>query len=205
MTKTRIFSISLIPVIIFLSYLLYRGIAGKIEEAEAIKRSEARVIERLKNIREAQRAYLSKYGRYTTSFDTLVNFVKTDSLYITQKREIIIPRNPKDPRYYLGDSIRVEIDTLGIEMVLSSVFPSEKFPNFNPDRLPFVPGYDPAENKKFELFADKILKGRLLVDVIEVVDPYPMDKTRSDKHPSPVRWRLRFGSRTETTTSGNWE
>lgn len=211
MTKTRIFSISLLPLIAFLGFMLYRGIAGEIELAEQIKRSEAKVIERLKIIREAEKAYLSKYGRYTGDFDSLVSFVKYDSLFILEKKEIIIPRKSGDPLYYLGDSIQVRIDTIGVEPVLGTIFPNEKYPNFNPDDMPFVPKFSlegvetKADRKKFELFVGKIEKSRLLVDVIEVVDPDPIDKTRNDGNPSPVRWRLRFGSQTETTTSGNWE
>jgi hypothetical protein len=45
----------------------------------------------------------------------------------------------------------------------------------------------------------------MVVDVIEVIDPYPVDVTRSDKNDNPRRKFLRFGSMNEITLSGNWE
>lgn len=48
-------------------------------ERERVAR-EAVAIEHLKDIRTAQNAYLTKYGRYTGSIDTLVSFMLTDSV-----------------------------------------------------------------------------------------------------------------------------
>jgi len=63
----------------------------------------------------------------------------------------------------------------------------------------------PDSDKKFEIWADEINKSGVTVDVIEVVDPDPIDKTRKDDSDFKNRRRLRFGSRTEITTAGNWE
>ncbi|UZR95158.1 hypothetical protein [Chondrinema litorale] len=207
MTKTRIFSISLIPIILFLGWLLYDGIASKIRLAEAISADEQKVIEKLKLIRDAEKAYLAKYDTYTGSFDTLINFIKHDSLYITEKTEIITPRDRRDPLFYKGDSIRIEVDTIGIEPVVTSVF-EEKYKKYNWDKLSIVPRYanDPSnQDKKFEIYSDKVEKSGVMIDVIEVVDKYPLDESRSDKNEIPKRKFLRFGSRSEVTTSGNWE
>ncbi|MEM1135342.1 MAG: hypothetical protein AAGI07_05835 [Bacteroidota bacterium] len=207
MTKTKIFSISLIPIILILGWFLYDGIASKIRLAEAIAADEQRVITKLMLIRDAEKAYLSKYGDYTSSFDTLIKFIKTDSLYITEKTEIITPRDRSDPLFYKGDSIRIEIDTIGIEPVVGSVF-GESYFNYNWDKLSIVSRFenDPDnQDKKFEIFADEIEKSGVMIDVIEVVDKYPLDISRSDESEIPKRKFLRFGSRTEVTTSGNWE
>ena len=75
-------------------------------------------------------------------------------------------------------------------------------PNTNLDRLAFVPGY---EDVKFEIFSDKVTKGNVQVDVIEVRNPRPFDPTRSESNDATNRKPLRFGSRTDVTTSGNWE
>ena len=207
MTKTRIFSISLIPIILILGWLLYDGIASKIRLAEAIAADEERVITKLKLIRDAEKAYLTKYGTYTSNFDTLINFITSDSLYITEKTEIIITRDRTDPLFYKGDSIRIEIDTIGIEPVITSVF-QDNLSNYNWDKLAVIPRFvnDPNnQDKKFEIFSDKIEKSGVNIDVIEVIDKYPLDETRSDESEIPKRRFLRFGSRTEVTTSGNWE
>lgn len=206
MTKTRIFSILMIPVIIYLAYLLVVGIKNDIDLEAAIKESETKVIARLMNIRSAEKLYLSQYGDYTANWDSLVSFVKEDTFYIVEKREIILPwtdREKDDPLYFQRiDSIRIEMDTLDQVRVNEYLFPEEKFPNFDADSLLFIPG---AGGEKFEIFTGEIEKSGVVIDVIEVVDKFPVDKTRNDGNASPTRWFLRFGSQTEVTTAGNWE
>jgi hypothetical protein len=41
--------------------------------------------------------------------------------------------------------------------------------------------------------------------VIEVVDVFPYDRTRSEDHGNRKRRYLRFGAKDEVTTTGNWE
>lgn len=202
MSKTKIFTWLMLPVVGVLGYLLVNSISSKIIEAENIKKSEKKVIERLKMIRDAQKAYKVVNQSYTASWDTLVDFVASGQLYITEKKEIITPRKRDDPDYYKGDIVTVEIDTIGVEDVLTKLFPKEKYPNFKPEQLPVIPGLD----KKFDLYAGTIeTKGGINIAVLEVVDRHPMDKTRTEEHPSRTRWPLRFGSRTDATLSGNWE
>lgn len=206
MTKTRIFSFLMIPVIIYLAYLLINGIKYEIDLAARIQKSEAKVIEQLMRIRSAQKLFVSQHGRYTADWDSLLNFVKNDTFYITEKREIIIPWNERekdDPLYFQRmDSIRVEIDTLDKPRVMGYLFPQEKYPNFNVDSLMYIPN---TGGKKFDIFTDEVEKGGVMINVIEVVDRHPVDKTRSDENERPTRWFLRFGSQTDVTTAGNWE
>ena len=115
----------------------------------------------------------------------------TGVLYITERKETIIQLD------YGADSVYVEIDTLGSVPVMDSLFASD----FQVDRLPFVPD---SENK-FLIWADKINKSGVMVDVIEVIDPEPVDPTRLEDNEIKNRKPLRFGSRTDVTTAGNWE
>lgn len=200
--KTKIFSILLTFVVMFLGFLLYDSINSKIELTEAIKRSEDVVIEKLQTIREAQKAYKTVNNRYTANWDSLISFVKEGSLPIVEKKEKITPRRRDDPDFYKGDIIEITYDTIGQEPVMEKIFSQEKYPDFNPEELPYIPGTD---RKMFDIFADEIEKGGVMVDVLEVVDKHPLDKTRTDDHPSRVRWYLRFGSKTEPRINGNWE
>jgi hypothetical protein len=75
-------------------------------------------------------------------------------------------------------------------------------PNADLSNLMMVPGYD---NVKFEIFADKVTKGNVQVDVIEVRNPRPFDPAREESNEASTRKPLRFGSRTDVTTAGNWE
>jgi hypothetical protein len=77
---------------------------------------------------------------------------------------------------------------------------------FNPtidlSTLSNVPGTDGV---KFEIFAGKVDKNGLKVDVIEVRDPKPIDRKRKESNEQKARKPLRFGSRTDVSTAGNWE
>ena len=76
-------------------------------------------------------------------------------------------------------------------------------PDTNLDRLMYVPGYE--EDVKFEIYADEVTKGNVQVDVIEVRNTRPFDPTRKESSEATNRKPLRFGSRTDVTTAGNWE
>ena len=47
-------------------------------------RREAATIQRLKDIRSAQIAFRAEHDRYTAIFDSLINFLKTDSFRVVQ-------------------------------------------------------------------------------------------------------------------------
>ncbi|GAB4334273.1 MAG: hypothetical protein OHK0038_11130 [Flammeovirgaceae bacterium] len=204
MTKTKIFTLLFVPIIAFLGWRLAYGIYSQIKMAKDIEISEYQVIEKLKLIRAAQKEYFAKYNRYTGSWDTLAMFIEKDTVYNVSKRDVIIPRKPNDPRAYLGDSVRIVYDTLSSQLAKDKLFPADKFPNFDAKSLRFIPNLD---NKEFELFAGEITSGKnkIKMQVIEVVDKYPMDKTRKEDDENPRRRFLRFGSRNEVTLSGNWE
>ncbi len=70
-------------------------------------------------------------------------------------------------------------------------------------QLAIIPLTNPPA--KFDLFADRIEKNRLMVNVIEVRDTKPVDPTRKEDNEANNKKPLRFGSRTEATTAGNWE
>jgi hypothetical protein len=191
MNVTKILTIVFYLVSIGLAYFLVSGIANDIEQEKVIRSVEAKVINKLMQIREAQQAYRSVNGAFTSDWDKLVNFVDTGVLYITERKETVIQLD------YGADSVSVEIDTLGSVQVKDSLYSSD----FQVDRLPYVPDSD----KKFLIWADKINKSGVMVDVIEIVDPDPVDPTRNEENEIKNRKPLRFGSRTDVTTAGNWE
>jgi len=76
-------------------------------------------------------------------------------------------------------------------------------PNTDISQLPYIPFTDPAI--KFEIFTERIERNRLIVNVIEVRDVASSNPTRSEENEANSKKPLRFGSRTEVTTAGNWE
>ena len=76
-------------------------------------------------------------------------------------------------------------------------------PNTDVTQLPYIPFTDPP--KKFDIYAERIERNRLVVNVIEVRDIASIDPQRSEENEANSKKPLRFGSRTEVTTAGNWE
>ena len=209
MSKTRIFSLMMVVVVVFLGYLLTDAIASEIREAEEITQSESQVIARLIQIREAQKAYYSKYQDYAPNFDSLTSFLLRDTIYEVTQREIIKPRTVDDPKYYTRtDSIRIVYDTLDSELAIKKIYGDE---SIDPDQLRYIPGLE-DEGKEFEMRISSVSQqGKKWAPVIQVVDRFPRDKSRYDqkpdgtKNPSVKRMYLRFGSLDDVTLSGNWE
>lgn len=196
MNNTKILSIVVLIIALALGYYLFNSIKTDIETAERIAKTEARVINKLKMIREAQIAFQKVNGKYSNNWDELLAFVDTGSFYITERRETIIPLD------YGADSVYIEIDTIGTVLVRDSIFNAQKYPGFDLASLPLIPG---TEGKRFDLWADKIDKAGVMVDVVEVRDIAPVDPARKESNEITNRKPLRFGSRTNITTSGNWE
>ena len=195
MNTTKILTIVLFLVAAGLGYYLVDRIKFKIDEEERIARMEARVIDKLIMIREAQLAYQGSFGAYTSSWDTLLAFIDTGKIYVTQRREETVLLD------YGAEETTIYIDTLGSVAVTDTIFTKQKFPNFNLATLPIIPG----SNKRFVMFADKITKGGVEVDVIEVRNIVPVDPRRSEDNEANIKKPLRFGSKTSITTAGNWE
>lgn len=197
MDKTKILSLVFFVVAIGLAVYLIYSIRFSITEKERIGALEDDIIEQLKMIREAEVAYLAVNGQYTSDWNNLINFVDSGNFYITERTEKVFELS------YGADSIQVTIDTLGTVAVKDSLFTAAKWPRFNLETFAFVPGVSPAT--KFTLWADKITKSGVDVNVIEVVNPKPVDPERDEESERNTRKPLRFGSRTSVTVAGNWE
>ena len=65
--------------------------------------------------------------------------------------------------------------------------------------IPYMPG------QLLEIFVGKVDKNGLMVDVIEVKDPKPVNPDRKESNDIKTKKPLRFGSRLDAATSGNWE
>ncbi|MFO8002589.1 MAG: hypothetical protein R6U46_15220 [Marinilabilia sp.] len=81
--KTAI-QIILTVAILALGYLCVESIQKPVRFKQAYNARKEKVIDRLEGIREAQRAYKSLNGEFTGSFDTLIDFVRSDSLRLVR-------------------------------------------------------------------------------------------------------------------------
>jgi hypothetical protein len=66
--------------IVAFGYLAYQSIMKPIEFKKIKTERYEKIIDQLKDIRKAQNAYKEVNKKYTGSFDTLISFIKTDSM-----------------------------------------------------------------------------------------------------------------------------
>lgn len=172
----KVIRIVLVIAVLAMAYVLYETIAAPVRYEKEVRRREAVIIERLKDIKTAQFAYREAFGNFTGNWDTLINGVKTGQIpLIRQIGE------------YIDSTSVVTFDTT-FESILSSKF----LPNYPIDSLRFVPF---GEGVQFTLQAGTVTKGGVVVPVFMAEDPKPFNTKRA----------LRVGSMDEATYSGNWE
>lgn len=193
MTLTRILSIVFLISALGLGYMLFKSVDDVMQEEKRIAAIEARIIEKLQMLRDAQIAYLASNGQYAGNWDELRNFIQGGKIWIVQRTE------KTKLLEYGKEEITVTLDTLGSVMVMDSLFNERRYPNFNLENLHIVPG---SGGKQFEFFADKVERTQRQIPVFEVRDPAPVNPKRRANNKEKA---LRIGSRTDSSTSGNWE
>jgi hypothetical protein len=75
-------------------------------------------------------------------------------------------------------------------------------PNMDIKKIGEVPN---LPGKNFDIFVGKVDKNGVMVQVIEVTDPKPVNPLRKASNEAKNRKPLHFGSKLDVTTSGNWE
>lgn len=178
MKMMNVIKATLFVVIVVLTYFLVETIAEPIRFEKEKNRRYAKVIERLKNIRQAQFAYRDVKGEFADNWDELLDVVKNEKL-----RFIKVEGNPDDSTDILKG---IKYDTIYVPII------DTFFVGIDVDSLPLIPFAEPAT---FSISAGKVRKGNYDVNVFEVVDSKPFD----------TRKVLKVGSMTDANFSGNWE
>jgi hypothetical protein len=207
-----VIQILLVIIAIGLAYFIYKGIQHPIEFEKAREARYETTIERLKEIRKAQLAYRDVYGRFTGSWDTLINFVKYDSLRNVRKigelTDSMIEAGLTERRAMrLGLIIR---DTIR-QSVLETVFN----PSFDADQLRYIPVADTVA--EFDMGANIVMTGSgIQVPVFEAkahnniilrgLDRQYVINLNEQRRLNERYPGLKVGSLTETVNNaGNWE
>ncbi|GAB5525706.1 MAG: hypothetical protein Roseis2KO_35780 [Roseivirga sp.] len=196
MNLTKILTIVIFLGALAVGYLLYDSIDSTIEKAKEIERVEDLVKAKLGMIRDAQIAYQGTYGDYADTWEKLIGYVDSGTIWLIERKETI------EMLAYGAEKSTITYDTIGSKPVRDSLFKRSKYPNFDPMKLPELPH---APGKYFSLYARDSVRSGVNVDYIEVVDTYPFDLTRTEDAEIDNRRPLRFGSRTEISTAGNWQ
>jgi len=169
-------------------------------------------IDTLEIIPVKEHIFIDKHNVYVTAAGTFVEYLVSPGQYIIKGSKIYTMINSltgKRVDQVAKESGRVgELTDLGSGEEIAKgellfVLTEELYdPNTDISQLPYIPFTDPA--RKFDIYADRIERNRLMVNVIEVRDVSPMNPQRSEDNEANNRKPLRFGSRTEVTTAGNW-
>jgi len=191
-----------------LVYLIYNAIDSPIEFNKIKNERYLKVIERLKDIRNAQIAYKSVNGIYSDNFDSLISFIDSAQFTIIEKRDSSFMQYD---RVYRIDMLREVIvtDTLGFVSVKDSLFKD----NLSYKDMALIP-IDGVDNK-FQLKADIIDKNGYNVPVFEVrvakdLILYDQNKDLLTQEKEIVSVDgvngpfLILGSMSDVSTNGNW-
>ncbi|MBR6250075.1 MAG: hypothetical protein IKR17_02640 [Bacteroidales bacterium] len=137
----KVFQVILLIVIVGLIYFVYESIMQPIRFQEQFDKRKTAVVDRLKLIRDAQVAYKANHQEYTGSFDTLINFVKTENFKLV-KMEGTLTDSMLAAGVTEKEALKLGIikrDTIVVSVVDSL------FKNLSPDSLRYVPFTDKAQ------------------------------------------------------------
>ena len=191
-----------------LVFEIYNSINSPIEFNMVKNERYLKVIDRLKDIRNAQVAFKSVNGIYSNDFEELVKFVDSAQFTIVQKRDSSYMQYD---RVYRIDMLRevIVVDTLGYVSVKDSLFS-------NTDSYKYMASI-PIEgvDEKFKLKADIIDKNGYNVPVFEVrvsKDLILFDQNKDlitqEKQTVSVDGvngpDIVLGSLSDVSTNGNW-
>ncbi len=207
-----VIQILLVIVAAVITYFIYKGVQDPIEFEKTKERRYDATIQRLKEIRKAELAYKDVYGRFTGSWDTLIDFVKNDSVRNVRKVGELT-----DSMIEAGIS-EIEAVELGLiirDTIKESVLESEFGSSYNPEKLRVVPVTDTTAY--FDLGATVIKTGsgikvpvfqakahnNIILKGLDRQYRINLNEQRrlNEKYPG-----LKVGSLTKTVNNaGNWE
>jgi len=200
----------LLIIALFLGYKIYNSVYAPVKfNKEKVKRYQ-KIVEKLKDIRNAELAHREVNGDYTGSFDSLVKFIDTAKFVITQQR---------DSSYkYFDKAYGIEknkdtviIDTLGYASVKDSLFKNDpRYKNMMwvpiPGREKQVKfelkhGYLRRSNVKIPVFVARVDKSEVLYDQPKVLVAQEKNIKSTKEINGPY---IQVGSLDEVNDSGNW-
>ena len=191
-----VINLLLLAITVFLGYVLYRSIKDPITFADQKMMREDAVSSRLRDIRTAQQIYRDiSGGPYAPNFDTLVSTLKTKRI-----PTVSVFGDPDDPNF---DGV-IRYDT-----VYQAAIDTINALGINLDSLRYVPY---TQGLEFEIAADTTTYQKAKVNVVEVgtayknfMGPFAAERFRRFDSSYDPNKRMKFGSMTQPSLSGNWE
>ena len=207
----RVVEIILVVIVAFLIYYIAMLIYTPLQfEKELTERSKT-VVEKLKDIRSAERFYKGKYGKFTDNFDTLINFVLYDSVKMERK---LVDEDDSVAMAQLKKAGKKNIEKYNLA-VIDTIFNPRKLSKEQIENLRFIPH---TNNMEFILESGEVDKGNVKVPVVECRAPYKAyldtvefrqnvinlidDKVNNFNEYAGLKFGSMEGSNNE---AGNWE
>ena len=163
----KLFQIILAVAIVGLVCVIYVQISTPIRFDKETKAKKAQVIDRIKDIRTAQRAFKSKYQHFTASFDSLSAFVLTDTLELERK---IVDEDDSVAMAMLKKSGKKNIEKFKIA-VIDTIFAPKKVTRQDVENFRFIPGT--GNKAQFIMEAGIITtESKVVIPVVECRAPY---------------------------------
>ena len=200
-------------VIVAFVYVIYQQISTPLRFENELKVKRAQVIERIKDIRTAQRAYKSKYQKFTADFDTLANFILTEKLEMERK---LVDEDDSVGMAMLKKLRKKNVEKFEIA-VIDTIFAPKKLTAEDVHNLRYIPGTD--NKAQFIMEAGIITtESKVVIPVVECRAPYKMfldtinfrqeiinkiddDVNNFNRYPG-----IKFGSmEAGNNEAGNWE
>ncbi|MBQ5831402.1 MAG: hypothetical protein IIW44_07240 [Alistipes sp.] len=155
--------------IIGLIYIVANLIYTPLSFEQQLEERNAAVTVKLKDIRAAERAFKSKYQYFTGDFDSLINFILTDSLTMERK---LVDEDDSVAMAQLKKAGKKNIEQYNIAVV-DTIFNPRKLSKQEIQDLRWIPFTD---NKvEFILEAAKVMTGaNVVVPVVECRAPYKL-------------------------------
>lgn len=171
----------------FWGYKLYKSIQETVKLKKEVEQNEELVKNQLVFLKDMQLAYYQNNKTYTPSWDTLTQFIQTDTLFNIDKHEHIVNLYPgKDSSYFT-------YDTISYAKIYDSLFVTNSLgltlKNYH--KLPHEP-------KASYQLKTSVYDG---INVFEICDSIPFNPKRKVGTLKP----LKIGSLKSAKIKGSWE
>lgn len=163
----KLVQVVLAIVILGLIYVIYQQIATPIRFDKETNQRKSLVIDRIKDIRTAERAYKTKYQHFTGDFDSLINFVLNEDLELERK---IVDEDDSVGLAQLKKAGKKNVETFTIA-VIDTIFAPKTLTPEQVKELRYVPFTE--RKTQFILQAGQLTTGSgVVVPVVECRVPY---------------------------------
>jgi hypothetical protein len=202
--KAKQIALILIPLNIFLAYLVFNSIDSEVEFQKVAKVRITENVQKLKDLRQVQIAYKKVNHTYANNFRALLDFLENDSMAIVKA----IGETPDS----LTDAQALELNiisrdttyVLAKETVFDAAYLNSRDEKYPLDLTTLT--NVPHSKELYSIDAGMVEKGKVSVQVFEISTTYGAVFTGLDAKNKSYELDnlLKVGSMDEASLNGNW-